>query len=333
MLEPIYTQWRFTLRRQRFYQTVRGWRGITTLATIIILLVACTSTSADPVAKSEVPPSVGPEKTLVWGKADLEPTDAFGKWQPIVDYLVADLADAGIEAGEVKISQDTETMMQWMSSGEVDLVIDSFYPAMIVAEGSGAKPLAIRNKGKAAKHAVFFTRADTRLNSLDQLQGKTIALSEPDSTSGFMLPVAHMIQEGFTLTEKESIETPVSQQEVGYLFAGDDDVAVQWVLNGRVEAAAVDNGTFKDWAESNPGQLVVLAETDSMIRDTMVLVGEHVDPALREAIQSSLLGMQDNAEGQAILKRNKAVNFIAVSEEVDLAWARTRELFHLIQQD
>lgn len=318
------------MRAKQLYLTFKGPGYIIALASFLILSLACTSTSAEPISAPLVQSSIDSAKTIVWGKADSEPTDAIGKWQPIVDYLVANLADAGIETGEVKIGPDTETMSQWMSTGEVDLVIDSFYPAMIVADNSGALPLAIRNKNKPARHAVFFTRADTGITSLEQLQGKTIALAERHSTSGFMLPVAYMKQEGITLTEKASAGSFSNQDEVGYVFAGDDDVAVQWVLNGTVVAGAVDNETFEEFAETNPGTLTVLAETDSMRRDTMLLARRDLDPTLREAIKAVLLGMHENPEGQTILEENKAVSFIDIQGDIEVDWVRTREFFHLI---
>ena len=98
-------------------------------------------------------------------------------------------------------------------------------------------------------------------------------------------------------------------EEVGYFFSGDDDVAAQWVLNGRVIAGAVDNETFEDFAEGNPGMLTILAETPTISRDPLVLVRKDLDPVLRENIKQMLMQMDQTPAGQAILKQIKTKNF------------------------
>jgi ABC-type phosphate/phosphonate transport system substrate-binding protein len=113
-------------------------------------------------------------------------------------------------------------------------------------------------------------------------------------------------------------------------LAGDDKVVAIWVLNGKVVAGAVDNETFEDFAKENPGALTILAETESMSSDNVVLARNDMDLALREAIKAALLRMNQTAEGQAILERTKTVSFDDMHQEVATAWAHTRDLYQLI---
>lgn len=316
-------------------RAAKNSRYVVALLLILGLVIGCGATAPATTDTTETAqivsgPAASAGLTIVWSKADSEPTDAIGKWQPIVDYLAANLHDAGIQRGEVKIAPDTATISRWIASGEVDLVIDSFYPAMIVANYSGAMPLAIRYKGKPERHAVFFTLADSGVTSIDQLQGETIAFAERDSTSGFMLPMAYLKADGRHATEVPTASSVVPADTIGYVFAGDDDVAVQWVLTGTVVAGAVDNETFAEFAKSNPGALTVLAETDSMLRDTMLLVRKDLDPTLKDAIKAALLRMHETPEGRVILEENKAVSFVAIQGRTEVAWKRTEEIFHLI---
>ena len=235
--------------------------------------------------------------TIVWGKVDSGPTETILKWQPVVDYLAANLGGSGIDTGVVKIAPDMETMSPRVASGEVDIIQDSFYTAMILASNSGALPLVIRHKNKPARHGVFFARADSGLTSLEDLKGQTIALAEPHSTSGFMLPIAHLMQHGFNPTEQPfQEEAAVAAGDIGCIFSGDDDVVAQWVLNQSVFAGAVDNGTFEDFDEGNPSTLTVLDETEGMPRNSMILARRDLDAALQENIRQVLLGMDKNPE-------------------------------------
>ena len=265
------------------------------------------------------------------GKVDSEPTEAILKWQPVVDYLAANLGGSGIDNGIVKIAPDMETMSQWVASGEVDIVQDSFYPAMIVASDSGAVPLVIRQKDKPARQAAFFARADSGLGSLEDLKGQTIALAEPHSTSGFMLPIAHLKRLVINPTELSAQGKAVAAQDIGYIFSGDDDVAAQWVLNQTVVARAVGNGTFEDFDEGNPGVLTILDETEGLPRNSMILARKDLDTALQENIRQVLLAMDQNPEGQAILEENGAVNFIRFQGETEVVWAKVQEMHRLIR--
>lgn len=308
------------------------WSCLGVSTAVFLLLAACGSSPAEIPSSSLVSSNQPSLRTIVWGKVDSEPTEAILKWQPVVDYLAANLGDSGIDNGVVKIAPDMVTMSRWVTNGEVDIVQDSFYPAMLVASISGAVPLVIRNKDKSDRHAVFFARADSGLTSLEDLKGMTIALAEPHSTSGFMLPIVHLKQLGINPTEQPSQEeAAVSAADIGYIFSGDDDVAAQWVLNRTIIAGAVDNGTFEDFDEGNPGVLIVLGETEGMTRNSMILARKDLDPALHENIRQVLLAMDQNPEGRAILEKNGAVNFIPFQGESKLVWAKAQELFKLIQ--
>jgi phosphonate transport system substrate-binding protein len=297
----------------------------------LMMLAGCGAASvSEPTPTSTVVQPV-PSKSIVWGKADLEPTDAINTWQPTVDYLAANLSDVGIDAGEMKIARDSETLGQWMAAGEVDLIVDSFYPAMVASENSGAVPLAVRSTGKPAKNAVFFVRAEGSPDSLSGLVGKTIAFEGPDSTSGFMLPLAHLRQMGFETSEQPTPESAVKANEIGYVFAGDDDVVATWVLEGRVIAGAVDNPTFEEFDAENPGTLAVLSETISISSDNIVLVRNDMDPTIAAAIKATLLGMKDTEEGQAVLRETKTKSFGEFLQEVAAEWDKTREQYLMIQ--
>ena len=252
-------------------QTIKRWGALLTGTYVFLMAMGCSSTSViDQVPpKTEISPIAG--KSIVWGKADLEPTESIIRWQPLADYLARNLNHVGIESGVVKIAPDSESLGRLLASGEVDLVIDSFYPAMIASNYSGASPLAVRITGNPGRKAVFFTRGDSGLKSLADLEGKTIALAEADSTSGFMLPVGHLKSIGMNPREKETPESEVRPDEIGYVAAGDDEVVAIWVLNGKVVAGAVGNETFEDFAKENPGALTILAETESMSSDNVVL--------------------------------------------------------------
>ena len=295
---------------------------------LLSLLMGCAPTESPTPAASTTEPN---GRALVLGDISDEAAETIKGTQPTADYLAAQLADFGITHGEVKIAPDLETMIAWMANGEVDLYFDSPYPALVISQQTGAVPILRRLKyGVPQYHSVFFTRANADLQSAADLTGQVVAFEEPFSTSGYMLPLAYLLEQGLNPVEKTGLETAVSPNEIGYVFSTADNTTLQWVISGLVPAGVTDNVTFSRLPAETQAELAIIAETEEVPRQ-LVLVRAGLEEALVAKIKSELLQMDENEAGQTALETFLTTEFTEFPEGPEKALAQMQQIYDMVQ--
>jgi phosphonate transport system substrate-binding protein len=117
---------------------------------------------------------------------------------------------------------------------------------------------------------------------------------------------------------------------VGYLFTGDDENTIQWVISGRIAAGATDNQNYAEIPEETRDGLTILAETDDIPRQ-LVLARAGLDDDLLAAISALLVGLDETEEGPAILEIFKTAQFDEFPEGSETAIARMQEMYDFVQ--
>jgi len=311
-------------------QSARTARVLIWLALCLLMLAGCGVNPQPTPQNAATPPGEG--HVLVIGDISDEAAETINGTQPIADYLAERLVAFGIVRAEVKIAPDLDTMVRWMADGTVDLYFDSPYPALVISQETGAVPILRRWKyGVSEYHSLFFARVDAGLSSLEDLRGHLIAFEEPFSTSGYMLPLSYLVEHGLAASVQNAPGAAVNPNEVGYVFSTADNTTIQWVVSRRVMAGVVDNITYERFIpEETRAELVVLAETESVPRQ-MVLVRSGMDADLQQAIKEELLAMDKNEAGQTALDVFLTTKFDVFPEGADVALARMRTLYELVQ--
>jgi len=272
------------------------------LGILLAIAVGCGQPSGPPPSAVETAPPV-PAGVLTIGSVSLNPTQEYEVVRPFADFVAANLHDVGIGRGRVVVVGSLSQMVEELREGRVDLLIDSPFPAVFVWQHADVEPILRRWKwGSDVYRSVVFTRADSGVESVDELAGEIVAFGEPFSTSGFLMPKAALASAGLRLVNYEDPAASIPGDRVGYVFSNDAENTMFWVLKQKVIAGAVNADYFEALAGDRINELRVLQTTDAVPRN-VVCVRNSLDQKVVRAIETLLLEMHLSDEGRASLER------------------------------
>jgi len=271
-------------------------------------------------------------RAIVLGDISDDPAEVIEGTQPLADYLASQLGEYGITEGQVRIATSTNEMIQLLAKGEVDLYFDSTYPATLISDAAGAKIILRRWRfGVEEYQSVIFASEASGITSIDQLPGHMVAMDAPYSTSGFLLPSVHLMENGLSLKGKKSAGEAVAADEIGFVFSYDDENTLQWVLSGLTAAGVTDDYNFDvAFPEDARAHLVELARTEYIPRQ-VVVIRSGLDDGLVQSIVRVLTTMHETEAGAAALEPFQTSKFDEFPEGIQSATARMREMMELVQ--
>ena len=224
------------------------------------------------------------------------------KTGPFADYLSEKL---GMDVN-VTLATDYSTIVEAMASGKVDLGI--MPPAAYVqarnldaAEAILSSQLVkydkdteepIEGEYTSTFKGEVLVKADSDMESLEDLKGKKIATLSPNSASGYIYPVAEMKDLGIdpltdcTLTTVNDIPSEMTavlngQQDACFVFQG-----ARYVFSSKF----TDYDLYKD--------LKVLYLTDGDIPNDAIAVQPSMDEDLKAQIKDVFLNMANDEKGK-----------------------------------
>ena len=236
--------------------------------------------------------------TITLGSVARSPAPEVALYQPLADYLAAQL---GLARGRVRVAGSIREMVSLLERGEVDLYIDSPFPALLVCRHTGAKPLVRRLKyGVAEYRSVIFVRRDSDLRTLEDLRGRVLAFQEAYSSSGHLLPKATLLQAGVSLTRLASPDAEVAPDQIGWVLSGDGESSLFWVLKRKVAAAALNENYYRKIAGQRLEELRVLYTTPMIPRNLVVHRADLPADRVR-AVEEALIRLHWDEGGRRLL--------------------------------
>lgn len=271
-------------------------------------------------------PLAGARELVIGSIAD-EPAKEIAVFQPLADYLAVSLKDRGIERGRVTVAKDLAEMIDLLRERKVDLYIDSPFPSLVVSERADTQ-LRLRcwKGGRAEYHSVILVHRDSGIAGLEDLAGKTVAVEDSYSTSGYLLPKLALVQGGLRPRQVHGVTHRVRPREVGYLFAREMENMVALLLRKRVAATGVgihELDTLRPWERE---QLTVIYRTRPVPRH-VVSIRASLEQHLADRICDILKGMEGSEQGRHVLAHfERTTRFDDVPDQARKTLAELRAL-------
>lgn len=155
-------------------------------------------------------------------------SDRISRYTPFQEYLEEAL---GVEV-EIFTAGNYDGVIQALAAGQIEFSFlgSSAYAAAYTETDGQLIPLLTQQQedDSTGYYSVVVTRCDSGLTSIDDLEGKTLAFADPDSTSGYTVPYYNLVQQGY---QPEEFFAAIP-------FSGSHEAGVAGVVNGQFDAAA-----------------------------------------------------------------------------------------------
>lgn len=210
-------------------------------------------------------------------------TDRFGK---LVEYLEKRL---GMPV-EIKNSTDYAGVITAMQFKHIDVAYlgpKSYCEAAARANGE-AFALEVLEDGTQGYHGVIIVPKNSPVQNIEDLKGKTWAFNDSNSTSGYLVPMVHFLDE---------LKIDPQQYFGKVLFSGSHEASIMAVKAGKVDGAStndldLDRGDGKLWKQNDDFRRIW---TSQLIPGSPMAYRKDLPDSLKTAIKDAFLSYDDPA--------------------------------------
>ena len=243
---------------------------------------------------------------LRWGLIPyVAPDEIIARYSPIIER-VAERIGVPIEIVVGKSYEDLEGLIV---RGEVDVAVLGPYAYVRARKRSHQMQVFASHValGSTTYGTYILTHEDSGVRQLQDLVGKRVAFVDRRSTSGWLSPAAHLLEQGINPTT-----------DLNAVFLGSHERVFSAVARGEVAAGAVYGAILSEGRKSNSegGQVIVLAKCARIPYDAYVIrsgmkavVGEALAIALGE------ISTRDRRGRRTLASLARINGFIPVGDE------------------
>jgi phosphonate transport system substrate-binding protein len=236
---------------------------------------------------------------------DENPTELMRIYTPFAEYLQREI---GIPVRFTPVV-DYAATVEGMAANKLDLVWFGglTHVQARIRTGNTAYAIAMREEDLKFK-SVFVTNPQAKIQSLEELKGKTFAFGSAGSTSGHTMPRYFLLKAGI-VPERDFSK---------FSYSGAHDATALWVQAGRVDAGALNMSVWEKLVETkkvDASQVFVFWTTPPYVDYNWTVRGD-LDKGLVDKIKQAFLKLEpSNPEHAKLLELHRATRYVAVESE------------------
>ncbi len=217
---------------------------------------------------------------------------------------------------KVAVPTSYASVIEAMGTKETDIAWLATFAYVLANEKFGAEvALTAVRKGLEKYRGQFIARADSNINTLEDINDKIIAFTDAASASGYIYPSAILKQKG--ITPKRSFFAGGHPQAILSVYQGTADVGCTfWSPPGEngdihdARRAVID--TYPDVAE----KIKIIGFSDWIPNDT-VTFRKDFPSVIKEKIVQALLDFAKSKDGQETLVRLLDIDNFVIATDAD----------------
>lgn len=186
----------------------------------------------------------------------------------------------------VVIPHNYVIVVESLGAEQTDIAFINSYGYVMAHRKYKAEPLfLLTREGMTSYKGAFFVKNNSSIRSLKDIEGKSLALSDPSSTSGSIFP------------QYELKKTNIHPKEI--VFVGKHDIGLTMLYQGQVDvAAALWNSSNPEFKPFPDARYLIIKEFPDIIEKTRIvsltddipndgiIIGNHVVP--KESLKAAL---------------------------------------------
>lgn len=248
------------------------------------------------------------------------PNEASEEYAEFRNMIEADMSEAlGVKVTEVNAA-DYNAAVEAMRTGKADIVYFGPVSYVQASERSGAEALVTPapngDKAQAGYTSKIIVKADSDIQSLEDLKGRTFAFVDPSSTSGNYVPTLELMNAFEGMTNEDFHTNGKFFSSV--IFSGKHQNGLQSVVNGDVDAAPIASDILSSeiaGGRVTEEQFRVIHESPKIPSSPMGIRGDLPDD-LKEAVKTFMLDYDNKDYFQYMLgfAPEKNASFVEASD-------------------
>ncbi len=229
------------------------------------------------------PEAVRAVKVLKVGRIPyLDPRKMVRNYESMMEYLKKEL-----QLNEVRLvlTPDYNTLTQFLKDGKIDIAWHGVFAYPRARELTGARAILTPVwSGKKSYCGIIVARADSNINSVADLKGKSFAFTDKKSASGYFLPTIFLLE--------NNIDPEKDFSKVDYIKKHDN--ILYNVLYKKFDAGAVYDNSFQLLKnDEERSQLKIVSKTADILNEP-IMVRKDLPDELSAKIKAAFLKLSSS---------------------------------------